>query len=363
MKLQLGETLKRLRRDRDMTQEELATFLGVSFQSVSRWETGACYPDLELLPVMADFFGVSTDQLLGVDSVLEQRQVDEYLRRFQDAISQGQVDDCIRIAREGVAEHPNNYELLNKLMYALFVSGDEDGNIPNWRENMLRYDDEIIALGERMIKYCPDQDLRLEATARLAFHHQEMGRTAEARRLYESLPSQILCREVQMWPCLESDERLSFAQNQIRIASNCLSAGIYNLVFERLLPDEQLILAFEKAFAIFDLLRDGDTSGSQFPGARMHCLYAAAHARLGHSQEALTQLSNAAALANAWDIRPESGVHHCLLVGDTPWERNDFDTSDTRSCREIMRDKWLADTDFDSIRNLPEFQALLTMLS
>ena len=70
--------------------------------------------------------------------------------RFQEAISQGKVYDCIAIAREGVAEYPNNVALLNKLMYALFIAGDDDGNIPEWKENMEKYDAEITALGERI---------------------------------------------------------------------------------------------------------------------------------------------------------------------------------------------------------------------
>lgn len=361
MKLQLGETLKRLRRDRDMTQEELANLLGVTYQSVSRWETGACYPDLELLPMIADFFGVSTDQLLGVDSALEQRQVDEYLRRFQEAISRGQIDDCIAIAREGVAEHPTNYALLNKLMYALFVSGDEDGNIPGWRENMLKYDDEITALGERIMKYCPDQDIRMEATARLAFQHQEMGRTAEARRVYESLPSQRFCRENQMWRCLAEDEKLPFTRDLICTSFSNLSCGLWNLIDERLLPDEQLLFVFHKIAALDAILLDGE-GRPRFADAQLRCLHAAAYARLGKTRDALEQLQIAAGLAKDWDTRPASGVHHSLLLGDRPWTRNDFDTSDTRSCREIMRDKWMAVEDFDAMREMPEFQALLSSL-
>jgi len=53
MKLRIGETIKALRREHELTQESLAEQLGVTCQSVSRWETGACYPDLELLPVLA----------------------------------------------------------------------------------------------------------------------------------------------------------------------------------------------------------------------------------------------------------------------------------------------------------------------
>ena len=121
MKLNIGNTIKHLRKSKDITQEELADILGVSYQSISRWETGACYPDMELLPVISDFFGITVDKLLSVNEKAEQEKVNQYLNRFQEAISKGKVYDCIAIAREGIAEYPNNFALLNKLMYALFL--------------------------------------------------------------------------------------------------------------------------------------------------------------------------------------------------------------------------------------------------
>ena len=63
MKLNIGETIKRLRKERAITQEEFAEVLGVSCQSVSRWENNSCYPDIELIPIIAEFFGISTDRL------------------------------------------------------------------------------------------------------------------------------------------------------------------------------------------------------------------------------------------------------------------------------------------------------------
>ena len=135
MRLQIGKRIRELRRARNITQEKLAELLGVSFQSVSRWEAGTCYPDMELLPVLGKLFDVTVDYLMGVEQYQEQAKVDEYLERFQMAVSAGDIDECIRIARAGVKEFPNNYRLLNKLMYALFLSGDEDGNIPEWKEN------------------------------------------------------------------------------------------------------------------------------------------------------------------------------------------------------------------------------------
>lgn len=142
---------------------------------------------MELLPVIAGIFEVTVDKLLGVDEIAERKKVDEYLHRFQEAISKGEIDACISIAREGVAEYPNNYALLNKLMYALFVSGDDTGNIAGWEENKKKYDAEITALGERIMQYCPDQDIRLDAISRLAFHHCEEGRKKQGRAIYETL--------------------------------------------------------------------------------------------------------------------------------------------------------------------------------
>lgn len=87
MKLSLGENIRRLRRKRDMTQEQLADALAVSFQAVSRWENGTTYPDIELLPVIAEFFSVSTDELLGIPEAEKNRQADALLLQYADIMN------------------------------------------------------------------------------------------------------------------------------------------------------------------------------------------------------------------------------------------------------------------------------------
>ena len=229
MKLKIGENIKLYRRANNITQEELADMLGISCQSISRWERGICYPELELIPEIAEILGVSVDSLLGADVVIEKKEVDGYLARFQKAISEGRVYDCVSIAREGVAQYPNNYTLLNKLMYGLFLLGDDTGNIPEWKENMEKHDAEIVALGERIRKYCPDMKIRLEATCRLAFHHCEMDRKELGREIYETLPSQDWCRENQMWWALEEEEKLPILclKQEVTKATSPLTTQIY----------------------------------------------------------------------------------------------------------------------------------------
>lgn len=72
MKLYLGENMRKLRLAKDMTQEALADELGVSPQTVSRWEGCSSYPDVELLPEIAGYFDISVDALIGVDIVRQQ---------------------------------------------------------------------------------------------------------------------------------------------------------------------------------------------------------------------------------------------------------------------------------------------------
>ena len=62
MNLNFAENFKRLRKEKSVTQDKVAQALDVSGQSVSRWELGICYPDVELLPSIANYFGVSVDK-------------------------------------------------------------------------------------------------------------------------------------------------------------------------------------------------------------------------------------------------------------------------------------------------------------
>lgn len=354
MKLQFGQTLRQLRRDRDLTQEDFAEILNVSSQSVSRWENDICYPDVELLPVIASFFETSVDNLLGITQVMEEQKVSDYLRRFQEAISVGNIQECIEIARQGVSEFPGNFQMLNKLMYALFASGSDDADIPEWKENMKKYDAEIVALGERIMKYCPDQDIRLEATARLGFHHCEMGRRSQGRAIYETLPSLKYCKETQIWKGLDQEEKLPYIRQQINQGCNALGEGMYHMIEGRLLPDEALVKVYEKIFALDRLVYDGDYPYSM----HLHKGLAVVYARLGKKDEALKELEITAQQARAFDKCPENWSDTSLLMGKKTYYRTDYETADSRPLCRIMADTWMNDPDFDDIRETPEFIAI-----
>jgi len=66
MTINIGENIKRLRAEKGVTQEQLAEHLMITFQSVSKWENNVTTPDLELIPKIAGYFGVSIDRLFKV---------------------------------------------------------------------------------------------------------------------------------------------------------------------------------------------------------------------------------------------------------------------------------------------------------
>ena len=69
MKESMGQIISNLRKEKGMTQKELAEILGITDKAVSKWERDLAYPDTALIPQIAELFGISTDDLLSAKSV------------------------------------------------------------------------------------------------------------------------------------------------------------------------------------------------------------------------------------------------------------------------------------------------------
>lgn len=106
MNLPIAEIIRRLRMEKEITQENLAAALGVTSQSVSRWENGNAYPDMELIPKIAMYFGVTTDVLFGMNDEARQRR----LRRLKQICGELICDDCGRITERQYQHHRAAHE-------------------------------------------------------------------------------------------------------------------------------------------------------------------------------------------------------------------------------------------------------------
>ena len=73
--MDIGTTIRRLRRTKGLTQEDLAAKLGITVQTVSRWGNGVNYPDVTMLPELASLFEVTADHLLGIRKTPKSRKL------------------------------------------------------------------------------------------------------------------------------------------------------------------------------------------------------------------------------------------------------------------------------------------------
>jgi transcriptional regulator with XRE-family HTH domain len=178
MSIYFSEKFKSLRKKSDLTQDQIAEIFHVSPQSVSRWETGANYPDIEMLPHIAAFFKVTVDELLGTETLLSEQKIYEYKRDIRNLLNMGKVPSAITTARNAVKELPVNYDLQNLLLQALCADGS----------NELK--GEIIATGERIINYCSDQNVSLLAKYQLINQYVKWEMRDEAKKIVDTLPSE-----------------------------------------------------------------------------------------------------------------------------------------------------------------------------
>ena len=104
----LAENLRKLRAKKGFTQEKLAEMLGVSAQAVSRWECGAAYPDITLLPGLAILFDVSVDSLLGMETLRKQNNLNDIFSLIHQKEALGMTDEAIETLRKALKLYPDN---------------------------------------------------------------------------------------------------------------------------------------------------------------------------------------------------------------------------------------------------------------
>ena len=111
MNIKIGAILKKLRAEKNITQDTLATAIGVTPQAISRWESEGGYPDIELLPVLADFFSVSTDELLGYKLSQREEEISNIKKEISRLAEVGTIEERITFARNAISCYPADFEI------------------------------------------------------------------------------------------------------------------------------------------------------------------------------------------------------------------------------------------------------------
>lgn len=125
MTVKIGKKIRELRKARNLSQEVLAQFLGVSFQAVSKWENDTAMPDIMLIPAIASFFGVSTDDLFDYNKLEAERKVDAICKEAYH-YRETDPEKSETILREGLKQFPGNDIILNNLLYTMEATERSD---------------------------------------------------------------------------------------------------------------------------------------------------------------------------------------------------------------------------------------------
>ncbi len=88
--MSIGSTIKKLRREKDLTQEELASFLNISAQAVSQWECDKSSPDISQIPILVNIFDVSADVLLEIDHSKAEQELKDFFAEYSRLCSIGE---------------------------------------------------------------------------------------------------------------------------------------------------------------------------------------------------------------------------------------------------------------------------------
>ena len=221
MNLLIGENIKRIRRERDLTQEEVAAHLGISFQSISKWERGDGYPDITMLPSLANYFEISIDELLGMSEPEKSEKYNKINESWAYNNKNGFHQENVALMREALKTFPNDALLLVQLSTSLEkLEGTEDEKKKYLRES--------IAVQEQIIRYCGDCEVRGATLYNICFAYWKIGEYDKALEQANKLPNLYKARENALVYFLTGEEKQKTAREALKplawVASHHLTA-------------------------------------------------------------------------------------------------------------------------------------------
>ncbi|MDE7288255.1 MAG: helix-turn-helix domain-containing protein [Oscillospiraceae bacterium] len=362
MTLYIGENLKKQRKLRELTQEQLADILGVSFQAVSKWERGEGYPDIELLPTIAEYFGITTDELMGIKEIRDSADVKKILDKAKENMSKGLIEENIKLLAEAVKIHPNNYKLLAR--YALnltFVSIDSESE--ESRRNNLK----AVEIAERILAECTDPEIRNIMQGELCIYYRNLGEDDKALEAAGKLPTMWKSREVIQMNILKGDDLVKHTQSNIYQLTNIMFLCLQTMadINEKNNPKltcEQRIEILRKAIAIFDIVYDkGDYITMAHNISVLHRDIAEVSMRAGNFELALESLEKSAEYAAYMDELPDKMSHVSLLVNTLEYNSAQIGKNFSNPFSERLLMK-MSDSRYDEIRDDPRFKAVESSL-
>ena len=350
MNISLNEQLKKLRREKRKTQEDLANHLGITMQAVSKWERGEGYPDITLLPSIASFYAVSIDDLLGVGKIEREKRLEEYSEKNAELFHKGKTSERVLLWREARREFPNDLSVICELMSAL----DDEGLSDNA--------DEVIDLGERILDESANSSQRGRAIQSLCFTYYYVKGDAESAKKYAEMSGDYSATKNEMMPhFLTGDEAVKYCQRNIQRLVEMIGHNTRLICRKGEYTPEETVKACQFEIDCYDLLYTDGNCGfyhvrysEAYLGMARNCL------RLGEKEKAIDCVEKAVGHAKRFDKlkdgRFTSFMVNKLEISSILSVKNHEQTQTALIFRELKKDA------FSELHREPRIKAILKSL-
>ena len=312
MQLNLGQKIRELRRRDGRTQEALAESIGVTSQAVSRWESNGGYPDMEMIPSIANYFGVSIDELFGYNNE-RSKKIDELANKIDQMNYQNNgedlnIDECITFARNALIEFPGNEKLMLCLASVLYNAGyvrygehhltDSEGydildvekhkNYAEWKE--------AISLYEKLLKTMDNGEPRHRVIRELTQLYLNTGDHTRALEVIESAPNIYGAREFLKAKAMDGKKRAeAYGEALLKTVKACSELMVSSvLVNEKNMTISEKVQSLRGAIEIFHTVcTDGNCGSYHAYIARVYTLLSLYLWLDGQKDEAFIALDSA----------------------------------------------------------------------
>ena len=363
MNVKIGAIIKKLRAENRITQDTLATAIGVTPQAISRWESEGGYPDIELLPALADFFSVSIDELLGYRSSEREQELASIKQELERLAEVGSVDQRIAYARNAFARYPNDYEIRDHLAVALYFSWEET------RDKALF--GEIEGLLKTVVEECHDEDTRYDAIGTLILLYKETQQSDKVKELIRLLTPMKYCREFTLsWGIGDGNTEV-YIQDEIDKLTDCLGTAISQYPLSEDLPNdpstwEKKIEMLTMSNRLYEMIYGDNLMFYHVRLSRNHWLISTYQISQGKIHDTLESLEKMCHHAVEYDksFAEDHGKHYTSILTDQliyPEPGKDFHELTEHTNCYYMLDR-LAHTRYDGIRGEPRFVAVVERL-
>lgn len=362
MTIYFSENLKALRKSRGLTQDDLANYLGVSFQAVSKWERNESYPDITILPEIADFFGVGLEELLGIDKAKKEQELDAYIEEYDHYLNDAEKQE--ELIERLIKEYPSDFRVKLRYMVTLFKKKDKETF------------DKINQLYDSIMSFCTDDSIRISAKNQLAHYYHsisyfnpELGITdKDVDKILDEMPSMEDGREFirSYLNPQDSPACLEYSRDAVELEIYFLYHGLYHLVFfanRYDFPDEYLIEVLEKVVNLTEFCFDDGHYGRMWRNMfYLRWKLAEMYFNKNEAEKGYYNLEKLVKSAKRFDEMDRVTVMHSKMFDGREFDKNVLGSTYVATMQ--IKEK-LSDEQFnipDEYRNSERFKEILSIL-